>query len=143
MVKTIVFLLAIASSFAEAKQTETYNLGIEGTRPITVPNEDAEKLKSELQLFAESIEACNASDGQWYNVSIDRTVKYSMKRNAFSCILNIKLYSGSEYQCMLPHSVTKRLSNAVVNRINEGGIFGDFSGTERDILFNQGYCKSR
>lgn len=143
MVKIIVFLFAIASTLAEAKQTETYSLGIEGASPITVPVGDAEKLKSQLQLFAESIEKCNTFEGDWYNVAIDKTVNYSMKRNAFSCILNIKLYSGTKYQCMLPHSVTKRFSAAVTKRVNGGDVFGDFSETERDILYNQGYCKTR
>ncbi len=143
MIRTLFLLLAIVATYVEAKETKDYSLGIEGSRPITVPVEEAEKLESQLHQFAAQIKDCETVQGDWYNISIDKSVDYSLKKNAFSCILNINLYSGEDYQCMLPHSITSRFSEAVELRIATGRIFGDFSEVEKDILFNQGYCATR
>ena len=142
------FLLVVSLAFSSCsigeersgKNVREYNLGIEGSSPVYIPEDLMKELQSELRDFGELIKVCSEGSGSWTNPLIERSVNYQITNAGFGCKLSLELYSGTRVSCVIPKSLLSKFSNALLRRSQTGAALGDFSPEEKEILFDSGYC---
>lgn len=140
LVVSLAFSSCSIAKMTSDKKVQEYNLGIEGSSPVYVPEELVEKLQADLRKFGGAIRSCSEGTGYWKNPLIERSVNYQIANAGFGCKLSLELYSGRRVSCVIPKSLLTNFSEAVLRRSKTGAALGDFSTEEKEILFDSGYC---
>ncbi len=141
---SVLFPLSSLATSAQESEYRDYMIPNElGAISARLPKSMMEEAQNTLTQIAQNIAVCREYLREHKNPLIDKVSVFSVQRSTLGCRVGITAAGTRRYSCLLSKSEQLKFASAMQMRAKGAGAMGDFSASEKEILFDPEVCEEQ